>query len=280
MLKAVCTQAEFDTLGDSDKAHYKQDGALFRLEVAPVTMDKAVYALEDVGGLHLGLNRLKTENKDLKTELAVLKTNFEGLDPEEAKTAIAKIKEIGDAGSNDTQQKELEAIKSQLTAQHTKKLTEVETRAKTASEKAERYLASIKKSKIREAAIAAIQGEKGSIKVLMPHVASSCRIVVDPEDPDNPDKFIVEVMDEKGEARFSMKQGAVGLSMSPAELVSEMKAMDEFSPAFEGARAAGSGASGSSQQVRTTGRTVRRSDQAAIEANIDRIAKGEVTVVD
>lgn len=68
--------------------------------------------------------------------------------------------------------------------------------------------------------------------------------------------------------------------MGPVEYVSELKGSDTFAVAFEGARAAGSGASGSSSNGRTTGRTIRASDHAAIEANIDRIAKGEVTVVD
>jgi hypothetical protein len=284
MLKAVCTPAEFDTLGETDKAHYQLDGDRYFLQVAPVTIeaadgDKATFAVENIAGLRSSLGKLKEETKQLKAKVAEYEKTYEGLDPEEARTAIAKVKDLGDAGSDEDRKQEIEAFKASVEAQYKKQLTTVETQAKTAKEQADRYAAHIRRSVVRTAAIAAIQAERGSVELLLPHVESRCRIVSDPDDPDNPDLYAVEVVDSKGQPRYSTKQGSTG-SMTPAEYVSELKSTDTFAPAFEGARAAGSGASGSSSNSRTTGRSIRRSDQAAIEANIDRIAKGEVTVVD
>lgn len=286
MLKAVCTQAEFDALSDAEKAHYKQEGAMHFLQVGAVTVDgadgaKATFALENIAGMQSALGRQKNELAQFKAKVTDYETRFKDLDPDEARTAIEKVKELGDANSDEARQKEIEAVKASIDAQYKKQLAALEGIAKSAKEKAEKYSSHIRQSKIEAAATAAIDSERGSVDLLLPHVVSRCRVVVDPSDPDNADLFTVEVVDSKGQPRYSTKQGSAGGPMAPAEYVSELKVSDKFAVAFEGARAAGSGASGSSSQnVRTTGRTIRASDTAAIEANIDRIAKGEVTVVD
>jgi hypothetical protein len=268
-----------DALSEAEKAHYQQDGSHYFLQVGAVTMDKSHWALEDVGALKSSLTVLKTESRVQKAKIAEYEKTFAGLDPEEARTAIAKVKEIGDADSDDSRQKEIEAVRASVEAQYKKQLSTAETTAQTAQAHAEKFLTHIKQSKVREAATAAIEAERGSVHLLLPHVESQCRCAPDQDDPENPELFTIEVVDPKGQPRFSTKGGATG-SMTPAEYVSELKANDRYAPAFEGARAAGSGASGSSSNSRTTGRTIRRSDQRAIEANMDRIARGEVTVVD
>lgn len=286
MLKAVCTQAEFDGLSEAEKGHYKQEGTTYFLQVASVTIDgadgnKATFALENIAGLRSGLGKAREDVKQLKAKVTDYEARFKDLDPDEARTAIGKVKELGEANSDENRQKELDAVRASVEAQYKKQMVTAETQAKAALDKAGRYAAHIRQSKIREAATAAIEAERGSVALLLPHVESRCRIVEDPSDPDNPELFTVEVVDSKGQPRYSTKQGSVGSIMGATEYVSELKVSDTFAVAFEGARAAGSGASGSSSQhVRTTGRTIRASDQAAIEANIDRIAKGEVTVVD
>jgi len=284
MLKAVCTQAEFGALSEAERAHYKQEGQLHFLQVASVTIDgasgtKATFALENIAGLQGTMGRLKEQNQQLEVKVKDYEANFKDLDPEEARTAIEKVKEIGDGTSDEARKKEVEAVKASIEQQFRKQVATAEGRARAADERVKKYTQHIMQSKKEAAATAAIEAERGSVALLLPHVASQLRVVQDASDPDNPDLFHVEVVDSKGQPRYSMKQGSGGQPMAPAEYVSELKMSDTFAVAFEGARAAGSGASGSST-VRTTGRTIRRSDQAAIEANIDRIAKGEVTVVD
>jgi hypothetical protein len=284
MLKAVCTQAEFDALNEADRVHYRQDGDRYFAEVDPVTIDgadgeKATFALENITGLRSALGGSRKECRELKDKVADYESRFKGLDPDEARTAIEKVRQISDAGSDEDRKKEIEAVKASFEAQYKKQVAALEGQLQVATEKADKYAAHIKQSKIREAAVAAIQAERGSVDLLLPHIESQCRVVADRDDPDNADLFVIEVVDSKGQPRYSMKQASAGQPMAPAEYVSQLRMSDTFAPAFEGARAAGSGASGSST-VRTTGRTIRRSDQAAIEANIDRIAKGEVTVVD
>lgn len=284
MLKAVCTQAEFDALTETERAHYKQEGQLHFLQVASVSIDgaggtKATFALENIAGLQASLGRFKEQNQQLDAKVKEYETNFKDLDPEEARTAIEKVKEIGDGSSDEARKREIEAVKASIEQQFRKQIATAEGRARAADERVKKYTQHIMQSKKEAAAVAAIEAERGSVALLLPHVVSQLRVVQDPADPDNPDLFQVEVVDSKGQPRYSMKQGSGGQPMAPAEYVSELKMSDTFAVAFEGARAAGSGASGSST-VRTTGRTIRRSDQAAIEANIDRIAKGEVTVVD
>lgn len=285
MLKAVCTQAEFDALNEAEKSHYRQDGQLHFLEVASVTIDgangtKATFALENIAGLQGTLGRLKEQNHQLQGKVSEYETRFKDLDPDEARTAIEKVKEIGDGNADEARKKEIEAVKASIEQQFSKRVATAEGRARASDERVKQYAQYIMQTKKEAAATAAIEAERGSVALLLPHVASQLRVVPDPSDPDNPDLFRVEVVDLKGQPRYSTKQGSAVEPMSAAEYVSELKMSDTFAVAFEGARAAGSGASGSSNQVRTTGRTIRRSDQAAIEANIDRIARGEVTVVD
>ncbi len=285
MLKAVCTQAEFDALNEAEKSHYQQEGQLHFLQVASVTVDgasgtKATFALENIAGLQATLGRLKEQNQQLQGKVGEYETRFKDLDPEEARTAIEKVKEIGDANSDEARQKEIEAVKASVEQQFRKQVATAEGRARAAEDRVKKYTQHIMQSKKEAAATAAIEAERGSVALLLPHVVSQLRVVQDPSDPDNPDLFRVEIVDSKGQSRYSTRQGSAGEPMTAAEYVSELKMSDTFAVAFEGARAAGSGASGSSNQVRTTGRTIRRSDQAAIEANIDRIARGEVTVVD
>jgi hypothetical protein len=284
MLKAVCTQAEFEALSEAEKAHYERDGARHFLQVRAVTIDgadgaKATFALENIAGMQSALGRLKNEHAQLKAKVADYETRFKDLDPDEARTAIEKVKEIGDAGSDEARKREIDALRASVEAQYKKQIAALEGIARSSKEKAEKYAAHIRQSRIEAAATAAIEAERGSVALLLPHVVARCRVVADPSDPDNPDLYTVEVVDSKGQPRYSTKQGSAGGPMGPAEYVAELKGMDTFAVAFEGARAAGSGASGSSSS-RATGRTIRASDRAAIEANIDRIAKGEVTVVD
>jgi hypothetical protein len=151
-------------------------------------------------------------------------------------------------------------------------------KVKASEERAAKLLLRAQQERIRSEATKAIEGEGGSVTLLLPHVMERCRVVADPESPDDLDLLRVVVVDGQGNPEPSLTQSAE--EKRAAELVGEMKAGDEYAAAFTGTQAAGSGAGGGKNLPgRATGRTIRANDQAAIDANIDRIAKGEVTVV-
>jgi len=285
MLKAVCNEQEYEALTGAEKAHYRQDGTRYFLEVKATTLEdsdgsKRTYALENITGLQNALGRLRTEVSQYQTKLSDYERRYRDLDPEEARTAIEKVKQIGDARSDEARHKELEAVRASVEAQYKKQMAALEGVVQGAKEKVERYSAYLRRTRLEAAAAAAIEAERGSVALLLPHVVSRCRVVPDPSDPDNPELYAIEVVDAKGQPRYSCRAGATSAPMSLGEYVSELKSQETYAVAFDGARAAGSGASGSSSTSRTAGRTIRASDRAAIEANVDRIARGEVSVVD
>jgi hypothetical protein len=121
----------------------------------------------------------------------------------------------------------------------------------------------------------AIAEYEGSVDLLLPHVLQQTRMRM----TDN-GSFIAEVVDREGSPRIGDSQGN---PMTIPQLVEEMKSSDSFARAFNSSGATGSGATNNtSQNTGGTGRSrsISRFDQDALNANIEQLASGEVTISD
>lgn len=164
----------------------------------------------------------ETEAKKLRQKLEQLGD----IDPDEYRTLkeqrqeaeAAKLKKEGD----------FEALKDQLKSKYQK---ELEARDSDLG----RTRSALQKHLIEGTAIAAIAKEKGSAKLLLPHVVSRARMV------EEDGEYRVEVLGANGEPMFN----AEGERASIEDVVRELKASEDFLGAFEATGRAGSGAQGS-----------------------------------
>lgn len=111
-----------------------------------------------------------------------------------------------------------------------------------------------------------IAQEKGSVPLLLPHLRARLKVVSDAG------KRILQVIEENGTPRRQEN----GSAFSVKDLVSEMKACPSFSRAFEGPEISGGGMTGSAGG--TTNTTVSRNDQSALNARLEEIAAGKISV--
>ena len=256
-LSAIIKEEVYNGLPDALKSEYKkqQDGT-FLLDVAPV----GDFALENVKGLKSALASERTAKEGLERQLK----SFDGLDSEKAREALKKMEDLANGKADDKTKEQIEAIKRQLTEKHTGEMN-------TKNEEAKRLTSQIEKLLIEAEAVKAIGENKGNATLLLPHVKAATRIR-----KSDSGEFIVEVIGSDGNARISPATGSTA-PMKISELIAEMKTSETFAPAFEGVGASGSGSAPSGKT--TVGGTIKVTDKQAIEANLDKIASGELKVV-
>lgn len=183
---------------------------------------------------------------------------FDGIDPEkhkallaaEAEAAKKKAEDEGDWAARETQLKELHAtetsaLKTELGSAH----------------------GSIEKLLVDAQAVAAIADAKGSAKVLLPHVKQLVRVV------EKDGQHSVQVVNEKGEQRFSDSQGT---PMTIMGLVDELRQDPDFARNFEGSGSSGGGSSKSNGGAGGGSNTVI--DRGDFSKNLEGIIKGDVQV--
>ena len=160
---------------------------------------------------------------------------FEGLDPDKAKEAIAKIEELGTLDpKKDTDRIVEEKVKAQLdqvTERHTSELA-------ARDKKIEGRDALLRRTLVKDAALAAIVAEKGDPELLLPHVLPSIQLDLDEDEATGEIRPKVKVVDAAGNVRIGDSQGN---PMKIEQLVGEMKRHDKFSRLFEGEGVPGTG---------------------------------------
>jgi hypothetical protein len=222
----------------------------------------------EVKGLKSALEAERKAKADFEKSLK----GFEGIDPEEArrlKTEAEKIEseKLKQKGDWETREKQL---KDQLAAELAKRDQHFQSELKTREDRIATLQGALEKSLIEAHATAAIAAAKGVPELLLPHVMRQVKIV---EENGN---FAVRVLDAQGQPRIANVKGD---PFTITNLVDEMKNNSIYGRAFEASGAGGSGAT-KTEGGKTGTRTVRRSDQDAMNANIEAIAKGEITVID
>lgn len=251
-----------DGIDESLRSHYAEQDGKFVLDVEPV----GTVALEDVGGLKSSLGKEREDRRKLERQLEA----FKDIDPAKAREALEKVGEMADWTPEDKVREQIAAREKQLLEKHAK---EIEAR----DSSVKHLTAQIEKHLVEAAATSALGKHKGNVELLLPHVKAHTRVEKDADG-----NFVARVVGPDGNVRVTMKQGSTD-PMGIDEFVGSMRENPTFAPAFEGTGQSGSGASGQSggAQPRTgTVRTVKASDQAALNANLEAIAKGEVEVVD
>jgi|15BtaG_2_1085339.scaffolds.fasta_scaffold00847_11 hypothetical protein len=264
-LKAIISASAHDELGESIQPEYaKGDDGRFYLSVDPVDG----YRLEDVSGLRSALER---ERENARTAKASVDA-FGDLTPDAARAAIAKAEKLsGDISETDKFRDAIAAREAQFVEKHTAEIT-------SEKEKSGQLMGQLERHLIDAAATAAINASKGNVRLLLPHVRGAVRMIEGPHGD-----YVAQVVDPAtGVPKVTLKPGSQD-PMSVAELVDTMKGSDDFGSAFAGSGNRGLGTHSDDGQGGRSGgspRTISRSDQDAIDSNFEKIASGEVTVVD
>jgi hypothetical protein len=246
-LVAAVTSEQFGSLPEEVQAGYVEKDGLYVLNVKPASLkvgdQMKHFALEDIGGLRNTLNKLKSTEKEYRTRLDSYKLEGEEyLDPEEAKGAIAKLKELGDTLPEGDVKKQVEQrIEAFRITVENKHKNDIAMREKAIQERNERIAmreGQLKKLLVDNAATQAIMAAKGNVDLLLPHVKNRTRCVDNPETGD----YSLEVLDQTGQPMYSPSGGNAA---TLAELVDEFRNSNTFAVAFESSQSKGSGAGGS-----------------------------------
>jgi len=223
-LAAIVKAETHETLPDAIKSEYKaRDDGTFILDVTP-TDD---FALENVKGLKSGLSKERAAREAAEKKLK----DFGDLDAGKAREALQKMEEMVNWTPDDKVKEQIAAIQKQLEDKHAGEIAKRDDAVSLLTSQLEQVM-------IDAAAIEAITTHKGSVTLLLPHVRGKARL------KSGDSGYSVEIVDDDGTPRISTEAGSSG-PMSMGELVAEMKGNDEFSAAFEGSGASGSGASNS-----------------------------------
>lgn len=217
----------------------------FRGEYRPGTADEGLegkfvlsvegrdgWGLENVNGLRTALS---TERTALQNEKAKTRA-FEGIDPEKAREAIAKIAELGTLDpKKDVDRLVEEKVQAQIGQLNDRHKTELDGLTSRLGMR-DALLTDTFKTK---AAVEAIAEAKGDVELLLPHVLPS--ISFDLEEADGKLVPKTKVVDDAGNVRIGDSQGG---NMTIKQRVEEMKNSDKFSRLFDGSGHSGTGDDG------------------------------------
>jgi len=260
-LKAILDSLE--GLSEDVQKEYKQrEDGKFVLDVLSVDG----LELDDVSGLKNALGQERAKAKKFADQLK----GFEGIDPTKAKNALSKIEEMTNWTPEEKVQEQIKAREAQLIEQHNKDKEGMQSELQSVSKSLEEVL-------ITNAALQAIDSAKGSATLLLPHIQKSTRMR---KTEDN--KYIAEVVDANGNPRIGDSSGN---PMTIPQFVEELKGKEDFALAFKGSEQTGTGAGDGSSTPSTpqtpgTVLKISRSDQNAINQNMEKIANGEAVIVD
>jgi hypothetical protein len=254
-----------DGLDETVAAEYTaQEDGTFILDVEAV----GTLELADTAGLKSALGK---ERANAKKALESAQ-RFGDLDPDKARDALKKVDEMAGWDPDKEVAEKIKAREKQLIERHEAEKADLTKLQKALESQLEQNL-------IIAAATKAISEHDGSLRLLLPHVKTQTRMRKTPDG-----QFIAEVIGPEGNPRVG---DSAGNPMTIPQLVEEMKADEAFAPAFKGTGSSGSGAGETPTggkappAARADGKKpkmIPASDQAALNANVDAIAKGEVVV--
>ena len=201
------------------RAHFKkgEDGK-FRADVEAV----GGWGLEDVAGLKSALGKL-TDRADT-AERALRK--FEGVDPAQAREALAKVEELANFKPEEKIAEGIRVREQQLVQKHSEDIQKIHGVN-------ERLADQVRTLLVDSLATQAIIGEGGDPEVLTPHVKARIRL-----DRQDDGTFKRVVLDANGNPGIADAQGN---PMDVKHVVQELKAKANFQPAFKGSGQSGGG---------------------------------------
>lgn len=215
MLKYKLSQSEFAGLDEGIRKLYKADGENYVLDLE---------GAEDTSGLKSALAKERESVKKLNEALKAW--NATGKKPEEISELLKKAEE--DERKRFEAEGNYKAMLDQVKSQHEKELKDL--RDTIARYKAEREV-----SMIDQAATKAIAEAKGKVKLLLPLIKMSAKVV------EENGKEVVQIFDGNGVARVNAK----GEFLSIPEWVEELKKDKDYQSAFDATGNSGAGGRGS-----------------------------------
>ena len=247
-LKAILDSVE-GLAGDIAQEYKKRDDGKYVLDVTSVDGLELV----EVAKLQSALSK---ERENARKSTDQLKA-FEGLDAAKAREALKKVEEMASWTPEQKVKEQIATVEAQMLEAHGKEKKKLE-------EKLAQLTKSLEEAMIVSVATQALTEQKGSARLLMPHIRQQTRLC------EADGRYIVEVLGPDGNPRLT---GSDGHTMTIAELVAEMKTQNDFASAFEGTGATGSGASRGSNPPRPKGGLHVISREDAKDVNKYRAAK-------
>ncbi len=230
--------------------------SLYVEEDGKFVLDADVEGHPKAGALKRALDRERRRAKDAEDRIP------DGFDPDRWAQLLALEEEAQKGRLTDKQREEFDNLKGQLEGQFQKRAEKYEGRIT-------RLEGALERALVTAQATEAIARQKGSVRLLLPHVQRHATMVEDGED------FTYHIVDEKGHTRL----GEEG-NMTFDELVGEMRTSDDFAGAFEGTGSSGGGAPPSGRPASGGGsKTVAAGDDSAFLSNLEGIASGDVSVI-
>ena len=249
-LKAMTNKEEFDSLGADVQTHYSPDTEnpdVFRLGVTPVNGVE----LAGVTGLKTALQKERSSVTTLKASLG----SFDGINAEEARTAITELAALKkDGGTNQTRDEvraELDSVyeakfktdRETLTKKFTSDIEVKDTKIGTLSRQLEKTL-------IENTSVAAIMAADGAPELLLPGILQQTKLVTLENG-----NLAIRVIGNDGHERLSPIAGSSD-PMTISEFVGELKDDPKFGRAFRPSGATGSGASTSGEVSSSSGEII------------------------
>lgn len=258
-LKARIAKAIYDALNDTLKAEYKEDGDDFVLDVTPV----AGYALENIEGLRTTLSKLKADVTSQKKLLKDFEVDGEMIDPSQVHDLLKKFKDMGNLTPEQLAETKVKSALEQQQTQFNKQISQKDTLIGSLRGHLEKVL-------IDQSATSVLASKGGNIKLLLPHIKSSLKVVEDDQG------FSVKVIGADGNPRVSVNRGTTS-DMTLEQLVEELAASEDFSMAFTSQSKPGGGTPSSRPGSQSNG--VRKVSQEQLnQHSLEDIAAGKVVL--
>ena len=213
-------KAEYVLVGEGHPLAGRFKGR-YALKVDPVDG----VSMEDVIGLKQSVSELRVK----RDELTGIVSAFGDMRPEDAKNAVAKLKEMQDWTPEQKVQEQIEAAKAQVQSKASAREQELLRTLVSRDSEVDSYL-------VDSSAVSAIARHQGESKLLLPIVKSNCRVV---RDPDGRARVVVLQADGKT-PRITNKQGSTD-NMGIEEFIESLKADDAYARAFDGTKTKGTG---------------------------------------
>lgn len=254
-----------DDLPEGMGDHYKEmerDGeTIYVLDVD----SQDGWALENVHGLKSAYEKQLKKGRELEQKLR----KFRDIDPEKAREALDKYEEFTSWDPDKQVAEKIAAREKKLVETHQSELT-------SRDEKISKLERGLRSYLIEGKATEAILKANGRPRrPLLMEITSKMR----PVELDD-GTYGIELVESDGSPMISRKPGTTD-PMTVEELVELVRGDQDFAPFFEVTRASGSGSTGEGGSTQRVGsRTVKSSDQQAMNENWEKIATGEIRVVE
>lgn len=210
-----------DTLEEIDEKHRD----LYELKDGKYHL--IVEGLEDTTGLKTALRKEREARDALDKKVKAWERA--GKTPEEIEELIAKAAEAEEEKLRSAGQ--WDKLKDQMNEKHAKEIKGLKDQIAAKDNEIGTVKKSLEAHLVDAQATAAIAANKGTAKLLLPHVQRHVRVI------EKDGKYVTQVVDEKGDPRVDSK----GNPLTIEQFVAEMRDDDVYGRAFEGNGQSGGG---------------------------------------